>query len=146
MTNAYEAAYNASMNDREGFWAEAAKSVSWIKSWDAVLDDTHKPFYRWFPGGLLNTCYNAVDRHVEAGRGDQSAIIYDSPVTNSVRKITYSELLYQVSKVAGALTGLGVVKGDRVIIYMPMIPEAVVSMLACARLRLPRLSWYRRWL
>jgi propionyl-CoA synthetase len=134
MTNAYDTAYTASMHDREGFWAEAAKTVSWIKPWDAVLDDSHKPFYRWFPGGLLNTCYNAVDRHVEAGRGAQNAIIYDSPVTNTVRKITYADLQTQVAKVAGALTGLGVVKGDRVIIYMPMIPEAVISMLACARL------------
>ncbi len=133
-SNAYEIAYDSSMNDRENFWAEAAKSVTWIKSWDKVLDETHKPFYRWFPGGLLNTCYNAVDRHVEAGRGEQTAIIYDSPVTNTVRKISYAQLQEQVSKVAGALTGLGVVKGDRVIVYMPMIPEALVSMLACARI------------
>jgi len=134
MTNAYDKAYDASMHDRETFWAEAAKSLSWIKPWDAVLDDSNKPFYRWFPGGLINTCYNAVDRHVEAGRGQQAAIIYDSPVTNTARTITYAQLQEQVAKVAGALTGLGVVKGDRVIIYMPMIPEAVVSMLACARL------------
>ena len=134
MTNAYDQAYNASMHDREGFWGEAAKSISWYKEWDAVLDDSNKPFYRWFPGGILNTCYNAVDRHVEAGRGDQAAIIYDSPVTDTIRTITYAELLDQVSKVAGVLTNLGVTKGDRVIVYMPMIPEAVISMLACARL------------
>ena len=134
MTNAYDQAYSVSMHDREGFWAEAAKSVSWTKSWDAVLDSSNKPFYRWFPGAVMNTCYNAVDRHVEAGRGSQAAIIYDSPVSNTKRTISYSELQDQVSKAAGALAGLGVSKGDRVIIYMPMIPEALVSMLACARI------------
>ena len=134
MTNAYDRAYQASMQDRAGFWGDAAKAVTWIKPWDAVLDESNKPFYRWFPGGVLNTCYNAVDRHVEGGRGAQAAIIYDSPVTNTVRTITYAELQEQVSKVAGALAGLGVTKGDRVIVYMPMIPEALVSMLACARL------------
>ena len=134
VNNAYDAAYEASMHDREGFWAKAAEAITWIKPWDKVLDDSNKPFYRWFAGGVLNTCYNAVDRHVEQGRGDQAAIIYDSPVTNVVRTITYSELLEQVSKLAGALEALGVSKGDRVIVYMPMIPEAVISMLACARL------------
>ena len=134
MSNAYDQAYKASMQDREAFWGEAAKTLSWVKPWDKVLDDSNKPFYRWFTGGVINTCYNAVDRHVEQGRGQQAAIIYDSPVTNTVRSITYSELQDQVSKVAGVLAGLGVTKGDRVIVYMPMIPEAVISMLACARL------------
>ena len=134
MTNAYDLAYKRSMENREEFWAEAAGAVTWIKPWDAVLESSNKPFYRWFPGAVLNTCYNAVDRHVEAGRGQQAAIIYDSPVTNTVRTITYAELLDQVAKVAGILAGLGVVKGDRVILYMPMIPEALISMLACARL------------
>ncbi|MCR6631601.1 MAG: propionyl-CoA synthetase [Magnetospirillum sp.] len=134
MTNAYQQAHETSLKDPEGFWAEAAKDISWYKTWDKVLDDSRKPFYRWFSGAEVNTCYNAVDRHVEAGRGAQAAIIYDSPVTDSKRTITYAELKDQVSKFAGALKGLGVEKGDRVIVYMPMVPEAVVAMLACARL------------
>ncbi|OJX76768.1 propionyl-CoA synthetase [Magnetospirillum sp. 64-120] len=134
MSNAYELAHERSLKDPEGFWAEAAKDVTWYKPWDKVLDDSRKPFYRWFTGGEVNTCYNAVDRHVEAGRGAQAAIIYDSPVTDTVKTITYSELQDQVSKFAGLLRGLGVAKGDRVIVYMPMVPEAVVAMLACARL------------
>ncbi|MBC7951451.1 MAG: propionyl-CoA synthetase [Rhodospirillaceae bacterium] len=134
MTNAYQQAHEKSLKDPEGFWAEAAKDISWYKTWDKVLDDSRKPFYRWFAGAEVNTCYNAVDRHVEGGRGDQAAIIFDSPVTNSGRTITYSQLQDLVSKFAGALRGLGVDKGDRVLVYMPMVPEAVVAMLACARL------------
>jgi propionyl-CoA synthetase len=134
MTNAYQQAYERSLQDPEGFWADAAKDIHWNKTWDKVLDDSRKPFYRWFTGGEVNTCYNAVDRHVEDGRGAQAAIIYDSPVTDTVRTITYAELKDQVSKFAGLLRGLGVGKGDRVLVYMPMVPEAVVSMLACARL------------
>ena len=134
MTNAYQQAYEASLKDPQAFWAEAAKDISWYKTWDKVLDDSRKPFYRWFSGAEVNTCYNAVDRHVEGGRGAQAAIIYDSPVTNTKRTITYAELQDEVSKFAGALRGLGVDKGDRVIVYMPMVPEAVVAMLACARL------------
>ncbi|MCA1907502.1 MAG: AMP-binding protein, partial [Magnetospirillum sp.] len=134
MSNAYELAYERSLKDPEGFWAEAAKDITWTKPWEKVLDDSRKPFYRWFTGGEVNTCYNAVDRHVETGRGAQAAIIYDSPVTDTVRTITYAELQDQVSKFAGLLRGLGVAKGDRVIVYMPMVPEAVVAMLACARL------------
>nr|WP_281193331.1 propionyl-CoA synthetase [Magnetospirillum moscoviense] len=134
MTNAYQQAYERSLKDPEGFWADAAKDVHWIKPWTKVLDDSRKPFYRWFSGGEVNTCYNAVDRHVEAGRGAQAALIYDSPVTNTVRTTTYAELKDQVSRFAGVLRDLGVGKGDRVIVYMPMVPEAVVAMLACARL------------
>ena len=134
MTNAYQQAYERSLKDPEGFWADAAKDIHWNKTWDKVLDDSRKPFYRWFTGGEVNTCYNAVDRHVEDGRGAQAAIIYDSPVTDTVRTITYAELKDQVSKFAGLLRGLGVDKGDRVLVYMPMVPEAVVAMLACARL------------
>ncbi|KAF0222650.1 MAG: propionyl-CoA [Rhodospirillaceae bacterium] len=134
MTNAYQQAYERSLQDSEGFWADAAKDIHWNKTWDKVLDDSRKPFYRWFTGGEVNTCYNAVDRHVEDGRGAQAAIIYDSPVTDTVRTITYAELKDQVSKFAGLLRGLGVGKGDRVLVYMPMVPEAVVAMLACARL------------
>jgi len=130
----YEEIFQRSVTDPEAFWGEAAENISWYKKWDRVLDDSKKPFYRWFTGGEMNTCYNAVDRHVEAGRGDQTAIIYDSPVTKQVQKITYRELLDQVSRFAGALKDLGVVKGDTVVIYMPMVPQAAVAMLACARL------------
>ncbi|MBR9972074.1 propionyl-CoA synthetase [Magnetospirillum sulfuroxidans] len=134
MTNAYQQAYERSLTDPEGFWAEAAKDIHWYKTWDKVLDDSRKPFYRWFTGGEVNTCYNAIDRHVKAGRGAQAAIIYDSPVTDTVKTITYDELKDQVSRFAGLLRGLGVDKGDRVLLYMPMVAEAVVAMLACARL------------
>ncbi len=130
----YEEVYQRSLTDPEGFWGEAAQAIHWDRTWDRVLDDSNPPFYRWFAGGMLNTCYNAVDRHVEAGRGDQIAIIHDSPVTASKRTISYAQLQDQVSRFAGALANLGVVKGDRVIIYMPMVPEAAIAMLACARL------------
>ncbi|HEY3346470.1 MAG TPA: propionyl-CoA synthetase [Nitrospirota bacterium] len=130
----YKETYDRSLNDPQGFWAEAAENIAWDKKWDKVLDDTRPPFYRWFAGGRLNTCYNCLDRHVENGRADQVALIYDSPVTNHIEKFTYSELLERVSVFAGALSGLGVGKGDTVIIYMPMIPEAAIAMLACARL------------
>ncbi|MGA1854485.1 propionyl-CoA synthetase [Azospirillum sp. 11R-A] len=123
-----------SLSDPAGFWGEAAKDISWFKPWDKVLDDSNAPFYRWFTGGELNTCYNAVDRHVEGGRGDQAAIIYDSPVTQTVQTITYAELLNQVARFAGVLRAQGVEKGDRVLLYMPMIPQSLVAMLACARL------------
>ncbi|GAB6061377.1 propionyl-CoA synthetase [Deferrisoma palaeochoriense] len=130
----YDEIYRRSLEDPEGFWGEAAEQIAWTKRWDKVLDDSNPPFYRWFVGGELNTCYNAVDRHVEAGRGDQVALIYDSPVTNQVQKFTYRDLQDQVARFAGVLRGLGVEKGDTVIIYMPMVPQAVVAMLACARL------------
>jgi propionyl-CoA synthetase len=130
----YEDLFQRSITDPQTFWGEAAQAITWTKKWDKVLDETNKPFYRWFSGGEMNTCYNALDRHVESGRGDQVALIYDSPVTNTVRKFTYGELLDQVSRFAGVLKGLGVGKGTTVIIYMPMIPQAAVAMLACARL------------
>jgi propionyl-CoA synthetase len=130
----YQELYARAMRDPEGFWGEAAAAIHWDAPWEKVLDDSRAPFYRWFAGGRLNTCYNAVDRHVEAGRGDQAAVIYDSPVTQTKRTITYRELRDQVALFAGALASLGVSKGDRVIIYMPMVPEALVSMLACARI------------
>jgi propionyl-CoA synthetase len=130
----YEEVFRRSVQDPEGFWGEAAEAITWHKKWDKVLDASTPPFYRWFSGGEMNTCYNALDRHVEGGRADQNAIIYDSPVTNTIRKITYRELLDQVSRFAGALKGLGVNKGDTVVIYMPMIPQAAVAMLACARI------------
>ena len=130
----YDEVYQRSLSDPEGFWGEAAQAIHWDKPWDKVLDDSRPPFYRWFAGGMMNTCYNAVDRHVEAGRGDQIAIIHDSPVTQSQRKISYAELQDLVSRFAGVLTSLGVTKGDRVIVYMPMVPEAAIAMLACARI------------
>jgi propionyl-CoA synthetase len=131
---AYARTYARSMEDPQGFWSEAAKDIDWITPPDRVLDDSRPPFYRWFPGATLNTCYNALDRHVEGGRADQVAIHYDSPVTGTKRSITYAELLADVRRLAGALAGAGVGKGDRVVIYMPMVPEAVVAMLACARI------------
>ncbi|HPB76192.1 MAG TPA: AMP-binding protein, partial [Chromatiaceae bacterium] len=130
----YDEVYQRSLSDPEGFWAEAAQAIHWDKPWDKVLDDSRPPFYRWFAGGMMNTCYNAVDRHVETGRGDQIAIIHDSPVTQSQRKISYGELQDLVARFAGVLTSLGVTKGDRVIVYMPMVPEAAIAMLACARI------------
>jgi len=130
----YDDVYAHSMRDPEGFWAEAAKGIDWTSPWTRVLDDSRAPFYRWFAGAQLNTCWNAVDRHVAAGRGAQAAVIYDSPVTQTQRTITYAELQDLVARFAGVLRGLGVAKGDRVIVYMPMVPEAVVAMLACARI------------
>jgi propionyl-CoA synthetase len=134
MTDSYDAVYARWLNDPENFWAEAAEAVHWEKKWETVLDESRPPFYRWFPGGLLNTCYNALDRHVESGRADQPALIYDSPVTGAIQTFTYRELLDQVARFAGVLAGQKVQKGDRVIIYMPMVPEAIVAMLACARI------------
>ena len=131
---AYAAAYEQSISDPTTFWGNAAKAVEWITEPTTVLDDSNPPFYRWFRGGSLNTCFNALDRHVRDGRGDQAALIYDSPVTGTVQTFTYAELLDKVATFAGALASLGVEKGDRVVIYMPMVPEAVVAMLACARL------------
>jgi len=130
----YQASYRRSLDDPEGFWGDAAGAVDWYKPWDKVLDDSDAPFYHWFRGAELNTCYNAIDRHVVAGRGSQDALIYDSPVTDTKTRITYLELQDKVSHVAGALRGMGVAKGDRVIIYMPMVPETVMAMLACARI------------
>ena len=130
----YSDTYLRSLEDPNGFWAEAAEAIDWVKKPRSILDDSNPPFYRWFSDGELNTCHNALDRHVADGRGSQVALIYDSPVTDTVEKITYVELLERVALFAGGLRSLGVGKGDRVIIYMPMIPEAVVAMLACARL------------
>jgi len=128
------AVYDRSLKTPERFWAEAAEDLHWHRKWDKVLDDSNKPLYRWFAGGEFNTCYNALDRHVESGRAGQAAIIYDSPVTQTIKSWTYAQLRDWVAQFAGALAAQGIGKGDRVIIYMPMIPEAVVAMLACARL------------
>jgi len=130
----YETTYKDSIEKRGEFWSEAAERIDWYKEWDHVLDESNAPLNRWFPGAELNTCYNALDRHINNGRGDQAALIYDSPFTNTVKSFTYLELRDKVAVFAGALRKMGIRKGDRVIIYMPMIPEAVIAMLACARI------------
>jgi propionyl-CoA synthetase len=126
--------YRRSLAQPQEFWAEAAQDVSWQQRWDRVLDGSRAPFYRWFAGGVLNACYNAVDRHVERGRGEQPALIWDSPASGAKALLSYRELQEQVALLAGALRGLGVGHGDRVLVYMPNVPEAVMGMLACARL------------
>ncbi len=133
-TGAYRAVHARSCSDPSGFWGEAASYVDWIHPPQTVLDDSRPPFYRWFPDGRLNTCYNALDRHVIAGRADQAAMHYESPVTGASRTYTYAELLEKVAHFAGVLRSLGVEQGDRVVIYMPMVPEAAMAMLACARI------------
>ncbi|MHA3913368.1 propionyl-CoA synthetase [Halovulum sp. GXIMD14793] len=130
----YKEEYAAWKADPEGFWMQAAEALDWVKKPTRALDDSRAPIYAWYPDGQMNTCYNAVDRHVAAGRGDQAALIYDSPITDHKRTTTYAELKDQVATLAGALAARGVTKGDRVIIYMPMVPEAIVAMLACARI------------
>ncbi|KAA9154601.1 propionyl-CoA synthetase [Amycolatopsis acidicola] len=130
----YAEEYQRSLSDPEGFWLDAAKAIDWIREPSRALDSTNAPLYRWFPDGELNTAHNALDRHADGGRGEQAALIWDSPVTSSTRTYTYTELRDEVARFAGALRSLGVDKGDRVIIYMPMVPEAVVAMLACARI------------
>ncbi|HET7340331.1 MAG TPA: AMP-binding protein, partial [Methylomirabilota bacterium] len=134
MRSQYEEAYRRSLDDPQGFWAAAAEDLVWDKRWDRVFDDARPPFYRWFTGGRLNTCYNALDVHVDRGRGKQRALVYDSPVTGTIQAFTYAELRDEVARVAGALRRQGIGTGDRVIIYMPMVPEAIMAMLACARL------------
>jgi propionyl-CoA synthetase len=130
----YAHEFGRSLTDPAGFWADAAKNIDWYQPPSVVLDDSNPPFYRWFPDGVLNTCFNAVDRHVRDGRGEQAALIYDSPVTGTKRTYTYEALLEAVARFAGVLRGLGVDRGDRVIVYLPMIPEALIAMLACARI------------
>ncbi|MGB5628323.1 MAG: propionyl-CoA synthetase [Woeseiaceae bacterium] len=130
----YAALHRASISNPTAFWAKAAEGIDWARRWDSVLEQPDPATYRWFSGGKLNTCFNALDRHVQGGRADQVAIIHDSPVTNSQRKISYGELLGEVELFAGVLAANGIGKGDRVIVYMPMIPEAIIAVLACARL------------
>ncbi|ASR04384.1 propionyl-CoA synthetase [Gordonia rubripertincta] len=130
----YSEAFTQAVDDREGFWLEAAKAVDWTTEPSRALDDSAAPFYRWFPGGELNTSYNALDRHVAAGQGDRTALIWDSAMVGEVRRYTYAELLDEVSRFAGVLAARGITAGDRVVIYMPMIPEAAIAMLACARI------------
>ena len=130
----FEEMYRRSLAAPREFWAQAAAEIDWIEPWERVLDDSREPLYRWFAGGRLNTCYNALDRHVERGRAEQLALIYDSPVTDTVATFTYRELRDEVAKFAGALAAQGVGRGDRVVIYMPMVPEAAIAMLGCARI------------
>ena len=134
MPTTYHEVYAHWRSAPEAFWAEAAEAVHWYRRWDAILDRSRAPFYRWFAGGEVNSCYNALDRHVENGRAEQVALIYDSPVTSTVRAFTYRELRDEVARFAGVLAARGVTRGDRVVIYMPMVPEAVIGMLACARI------------
>jgi len=130
----YQEVYQSWQKDPEGFWMEAAKAIDWVTPPSKALFDENPPFYEWFKDAEVNTCFNAIDRHVIAGNGARVAIIYDSPVTGKKEKITYGELLERVARLGGALQEKGVTKGDRVIIYMPMVPEALVAMLACARI------------
>ena len=130
----YKKVYNSWKNDPEAFWMTAADAIDWVTKPSKALFADRAPLYEWFSDSEVNTCYNAVDRHVLNGRGDQKAIIYDSPMTGTKYSITFSELLEKVSVLSGALTNNGISKGDRVIIYMPMIPEGIISMLACARI------------
>jgi propionyl-CoA synthetase len=134
MKSVYDETYARSLAKPQEYWAAAAEELYWDRRWDRVLDDARPPYYRWFAGGMLNTCYNALDLHVDRGRGKQRALVYDSPVTDTVRVFTYDELRDAVARMAGALRRQGIGKGDRVIIYMPMVPEAVMAMLACARI------------
>src|ERR1700738_3192587 len=122
ITNAYDATYRRSLEHPDEFWAEAASELVWYRRWEKVLDGSRAPFYRWFEGGMVNTCFNAVDRHVERGQGNRTAILYDSPVTDTVRAISYRELRDATARLAGALAASGATKGDRVVIYMPMVP------------------------
>ena len=134
MVGEYKKAYEESIHHPEVFWEKAAKEIHWDHPFERILNGSRKPFYRWLQGGELNTCYNAVDYHVDRGRGDQWAIAYDSPVTGEIRRITYRELLNSVSRFAGVLSEYGTKKGDRVVIYMPTIPETAIAMLGCARI------------
>jgi len=134
MSGEYEQAFRESLTDPEHFWGAAAEKVQWYKKYERVLNSRNPPFYRWFEGGVINSCYNALDYHVANGLQDRIALIYDSPVTHMVKRYTYGELLDLVARCAGGLQQMGVSKGDRVVIYMPMIPEAVIAMLACARI------------
>jgi len=130
----YAEVYADWQRDPHAFWAQAAEGIAWDRRWDRVFDPSLGPYGQWFAGGELNTCFNALDRHVQAGRGNQPALIWDSAMTGTIETFTYSQLRDRTARVAGALAALGVAKGDRVVIYMPMIPEAAITMLACARI------------
>ena len=130
----YSEIYNSWQKDPEAFWMQAATAIDWYKAPNKALDDSNAPLYEWYTDGMVNTCYNAVDRHVEAGNGEQTAIIYDGPIAGVKTTTTYAELKTQTASLAGAMLAKGISKGDRVVIYMPMVPEALVAMLACARI------------
>ena len=130
----YDKNYSSWKNDPTSFWEEKAKNIDWFKPWKKILEEKESSSWSWFTGGSLNTCYNCIDRHIKRGKGDKVAIIFDSPITNYKNKITYNELYLKVSSLAASLENQGVTKGDRVILYMPMIPEVIISMLACARI------------
>jgi propionyl-CoA synthetase len=134
MTSSYDEVYGSWRRDPEGFWMDQATGIDWFEKPKTAFDPDQGTYGLWFPDGVTNTCQNCLDRHVESGRGDQAAIIYDSPITGAKRTISYREMLSDVEAFSGALSDRGVTKGDRVIIYMPMVPEALVAMLACARL------------
>ena len=134
MKNKYQEVYQRSLQNTEAFWSEVAEDIFWYKKPTKILNSDKPPFYKWYPDGTTNTCYNAIDLHVKKGNGEKVAIIYDSPITNSQKKITYTQLKDQVSIFAGAVVNQGIKKGDRAIIYMPMIPEAAIAMLGCARI------------
>ena len=134
MNQKYKEIYEKSINKKEEFWKNISKDIFWYKKPTKILNSSNPPFYKWFEDGVTNTCYNALDFHIDKGRGEKLAIIYDSPITGTKKNITYNELRDRVALFAGALKNQGVNKGDRVIIYMPMIPEAVIAMLACGRI------------
>src|SRR5947207_5883985 len=130
----YHEVHARSLRDPEGFWAEAAREIDWIEPAKKIFDPSMGVYGRWFAGAVVNTCYNALDRHVAGGRADQVALIHDSPLTNTISKFTYAEMLKEVQTLAAVMADFGVAKGDRVILYMPLVPEAVFAMLACARI------------
>src|SRR5215831_11763822 len=130
----YKEIYQYSISEREKFWAEQARQLKWFKEPTNILSKTEKGFYRWFADGEMNTCYLCLDHNIEQGRGDQTVLIYDSPVTNTIKRYSYSEMRDAVAKFAGGLQSLGITKGDTVVIYMPVIPESMIAMLACARI------------
>src|SRR5210317_983862 len=134
MNKKFSEIYQNSIKNPEDFWQEVSKDIFWFKKPTKILNKSNPPFYKWFEDGVTNTCYNALDLHIDKGRGEKRAIIYDSPITGTKKKITYNELRDSVALFAGALKNQGINKGDRVIIYMPMIPEAVIAMLACGRI------------
>ena len=134
MRESYENIFRYSIENNKEFWARAADDVHWFRKYDKVVHQEKYPFYKWFKGGKINTCYNALDRHIAEGNGSRVAMIYDSAISNSIQKFTYDELRYRVSVFGGALKRYGIGRGDRIIIYMPMIPEAVIAMLACSRI------------
>ena len=134
MSSDFRQIYDNSIKNPEDFWKEISEDIFWFKKPTQILNKENPPFYKWFCDGVTNTCYNALDIHIDQGRGDKTALIYDSPITGNKKKFTYNELKSKVSKFACVLKNQGVVKGDRVIIYMPMIPESVIAMLACGRI------------